>query len=167
MKNSVDSEDLRKQIFIAFKDAVHPGGGNIVLGPFPPQMPDYIAIYNLYKEHQWHSFKSEFFYLNGEIQSSINFLTPKAFFYYLPAFMIYIISDDWTNDVNGLIADLLSALDYKNKESQPFIFTKMNGRQKECIRLFLNFIFINNDKYTGFYIEDLRQLIDNYWSKLE
>lgn len=165
MKKAECAKSLRKLILMAFDSTEYPGDGNIVLGAYPPKMPDYMAVHNLYKGHKWNSFSDSFFYSNGEVQSSIGFLTPKAFLYYLPAFMLHIISDEWSNNINGLIADVFSELNYKTHCKSSLIFTQMNAIQCKCVALFLDFVFLNSSKYTGFYDEELKEIIDEYWEQ--
>lgn len=165
MKVTKCAKTLQELILMAFDGTEYPGDDNIVLGVYPPNMPDYIAVYNLYKGHKWNSFSDSFFYSHGEIQSSIGFLTPKAFLYYLPAFMLHIISEEWSNDINGLIGDIFSELDYTKHSIPSLIFTQMNEIQLKCVALFLSFVFFNSDKYTGFYVEELKEIIDKYWSQ--
>lgn len=163
MKKVKCTEFLRRLIYIAFEKTVYPGDDNLVIGMYPPKMPDYVAVYDLYKGHKWHSFNDDFFYSHGEVQSSIGFLTPKAFVYYLPAFMLYIISDEWSNDINGLIDDLFCELDYEKRSLQSLIFSHMSEIQSQSVALFLDFMVLNNCKYTGFYVEDLKRIINEYW----
>ncbi|WP_312949610.1 DUF6714 family protein [Superficieibacter sp.] len=163
MKKIECTKSLRELILTAFDSTEYPGDDNIVLGAYPPNMPDYMAVYNLYNGHKWNSFSDSFFYSHGEVQSSIEFLTPKAFLYYLPAFMLHIISDEWSNDINGLIVDIFSGLDYTKNSTTSLIFTQMNEMQFKCVALFLDFIFSNSDIYTGFYVEELEEIINEYW----
>ncbi|GHD97676.1 hypothetical protein GCM10011445_42710 [Pseudocitrobacter faecalis] len=157
---------LRELILKVFDSTEYPGDDNIVLGVYPPNMPDYMAVYNLYKGNKWNSLNDGFFYSHGEVQSSIGFLTPKAFLYYLPAFMLHIISEYWDNNINGLIVDVFSELDYKKRAAQSLIFIQGNEMQLKCVALFLNFILSNSDKYTGFYVKELEEIIEEYWGQL-
>lgn len=165
MKRAECAESLRKLILVAFESTEYPGDNNIVLGVCPPNMPDYIAVHNLYKGYKWNAFSDDFFYSHGEVQSSIGFLTQKAFLYYLPAFMLHVISDEWNDDINGLISDILSELDYTKHAIASLFFTQLSEMQLKCIALFIDFLVLNGDKYSGFYVEELKKMLNEYWGR--
>lgn len=73
MKVTKCTKSLQQLILIAFDDMEYPGDDNIVLGVYPPNMPDYIAVYNLYKGHKWNSFRDDFFTLTEKFSHQLDF----------------------------------------------------------------------------------------------
>lgn len=64
---------LRELILKVFDSTEYPGDDNIVLGVYPPNMPDYMAVYNLYKGNKWNSLNDGFFTLMEKFSHQLDF----------------------------------------------------------------------------------------------
>jgi hypothetical protein len=168
--NTNELKELNSLIKSSFSNTQYPGDDCIVDGAFPPQMPDNKEIYDLYYKKLWMALDDDFFFSNGFIQFSINFLTKKSFLYYLPAFMLHIISPKWNWTTGCLIDGLfyeLSPDSILNNNCNKFTeLKKLNDAQLRCITRFLEFICSHKEKYGEEVVAASIILLEKYWNKL-
>lgn len=93
---NVNEKELKKEIVKRFSNEMAISPFEIVKGNYPPLMPDSMEVHKLFAGKTWRSLDDGFFISNGAIQTSLNFMTVKAFFYYLPAMMLFILGDAYT-----------------------------------------------------------------------
>jgi hypothetical protein len=141
----VNNETLIKRIKNHFPIPPPPADENIVNGIFPPVQYDNVEIFNFFHNKKWNELSDEFFRSHGAIQMSLGFLTTEAFFYFLPAVMIFILGPlyDWTSTclLTGII-DRLTPRGANNNHYSEFekYLNEMPVAQKYIILDFLKLV---------------------------
>lgn len=112
IKNPIRSETLRNKIKESFSSSTYPGDTNLVV---PDTDPDSGEIFELLRGKSWTEFLEYLERIDGPDLYwwcwSYNFLTPAAFFYYLPAFLIVCFDLDRVDTVGSYLIYRLSRPD--------------------------------------------------------
>lgn len=153
--HSENSTELILRIKSFFVSNQYPGDQKIVAGIFPPVMPEAIEIFSIYQGKKWESIDDEALMSNGAMQSSIGFLTPDSFFYFLPAFLIHIFGDQYSWSSACLLDDIEERLNkdkiaksfYGNNEYLSIMTLKFNRIQLDLIETFFIYVDSHPEKY--------------------
>jgi hypothetical protein len=157
--------DLRQLIYDAFMNTIYPGDEHIVGGFSPPLMPEPREVYNLYHGKSWKEKEADSKFCYSEGYATPTFLSPEAFRYYLPAYMIAMSNPKWNWDTEWLSDNFLYYLHNKNKYSYKFCeLSKLTNTQAQCVAFFLNYLVSNEEQYGDLAIEAL-VILDDYWKK--
>lgn len=91
---SASRSALVEAIGSAFRDAVYPGDAHIV-SPFEGDL-ERDEIRDMLKRHHWRDVS---FDMLDKLRTALPFLSPEGFRFYIPAFLIYCVSDFYRSDV--------------------------------------------------------------------
>lgn len=97
---ALDSEVLRLKMEIeaAFADVPYPGDGNLV----ETRIPEDLDAAKFFKGVKWQDWKEKpGQLLSPEVKSYLFFLSPAAFRYYLPLYMIFTLTDYFASDLRA------------------------------------------------------------------
>ncbi|MBI4655176.1 MAG: hypothetical protein HY746_00360 [Elusimicrobia bacterium] len=137
---TLDSEtiNLKKEIELAFADVPYPGDDDLVDGIDPESM-DTAECFKGIKWQDWKEKPSQF--LNPKFNSDLFFLSPAAFHYYLPLYMIFSLTD--YEHANLFTGEIIMATRPASIELSEYVRKRlevMTDRQLQIIIAFLKFI---------------------------
>jgi hypothetical protein len=161
-KSKMKFYDLRQIIFSAFKNTVYPGDEHLISGKFPPSLDDPKEMYGLYRGKTWEEIDGSFFY--SEWHATPTYLTPEAFRYYLPSYMIYLSRPEWDWETGCMLNELLEELNHNTNSIKFRALNSLTNEQAKCVALFLDYLASNETKYLECSVEAY-VILDDYWKK--
>lgn len=157
---------LKAEIEAAFADVPYPGNGNLV----ETRNPEYLDAAKFFKGIKWQDWKEKpGQLLTPEVNSYLFFLSPAAFRYYLPLYMIFTLTDYYASDLrpDEVIGSVtLGGIDPKLREHTERRMSLMTPRQLKVILEYLEFFKREHSvdlsgSHIDSGIENLRKLICN------
>lgn len=152
---STDKQSLISAIAEAFKDVELDGGiglneANAIDDYKDEQFQE--ECRKIDEKHHWNTIPSS---VLNQFNSSLSFFDPEGMKFHLPAFMIAEIKGEYGF---GMSFALTNLSDYSRSQ-----FVLLSGKQREVVRLFLEFLLENPDY--EFEKPAIRSAIVGFWSK--
>ncbi|MBI4801750.1 MAG: hypothetical protein HY796_04410 [Elusimicrobia bacterium] len=151
---------LKEKIEAAFADVPYPGDNNLVETRIPEDL-DAVKYFRGVKWQDWKDKPAEF--LNSKANDYSFFLSPAAFRYYLPLYMILVLTDYAAsgNRAGEIITSLeaLGAIDKKIRDHAKRQLSPMTAAQLKVILEYLE--FFKRKHGADYIIEDIDSAITN------
>lgn len=157
-QNTINIEHLKNQINCAFDNVKFPGDDNLL----HPSCFDESEIQDFLNRNwsNWHEIEEEIIPHN---YSSLVFLTPKAFCFFLPAYMLYGLNHPLSNVLEFTVYSLI----LRHDPQDPMIlelclswFNNLNEAQKDTVTLFLKYI---KKTPSYFLVDSATEALNSYW----
>jgi len=163
-RDSERKEQVISQIRLAFADVTRPEADNIVIGHDPESVEVRIA----FEGKDWHDIGVGV--LVPQRMDSLCFMTPEAYHYYLPAYMITGIEVYYDSDlaldsaVDSLTKPEPQDGSYYRKESLDTFRRRiglLSNEQKKAVRVFLE--YLDSEHGDDYPIWGPRTALERYW----
>lgn len=138
---------VRRRINAAFANARYPGDDNIVYDKTGEHL-ECKQVANHFRGTTWQEVDLAFLQKYGaraDVSAALTFMSPEAFRYYLPAFLLVVA--EHFGDVDVLVQTVISSITPRRNQSDrtlvEFVRKRLEGftpEQREAIRLSLEFI---------------------------
>jgi hypothetical protein len=154
----MDKELLRQRFISAFKSVAYPGDEEIGLIEGRDDSED---LTERLRGRSWESLAP------SELsRSDLNFMTPQAFHYYLPAYILAVCEE--SGDISDAVFEHLTPPKLKTNDRQGRffqLFQKFTSEQKEVINDFLDFIYTEILEWNGG-VEGMKRENVLFWNEL-
>jgi hypothetical protein len=151
-------EALQQQIEQAFVDVPYPGDDHIIDDPYDWEAAELLECF---KGKHWKELSYEDLF-----QNSLTFVGLDAYSFYLPAYLLAALDDYERSDhvVYGLCP--MSSEKPKLLQWQLRRYDRLNARQREAVRSFLEYMRDEKREYV-FDAEEIHDALERYWAREE
>ncbi len=156
---NVKATEVKKEIEDAFKNVKYPGDEHLL----HPQSYEESEVEDFKGKH-WKSWKDLSREIINSNYSTLSFLSPEAYPFFLPAYMIHGLENPDSNVLMFTVYNLTASAPSEPRLREYFLsrVAKFTSEQKKAITSFLKCV---EEQYEEYSLGDADEALQSYWKK--